>query len=168
MRLLVSGLVAIWASGCASAPSGGAVGFGVGDMTGETVGIGQVSSIPGGTFLEVEFTGLPAGNHGLHIHERGVCEMPFASAGAHFNPLGKAHGRDNKAVAHAGDLPNINVPESGLLTASVVVEEVTLEDLAGPPGSALIVHQGLDDGEIDPAGNSGPRIACGVIYAPTD
>ena len=168
MRVLVLSLVAIWASGCASAPSGGVVSFGVGGMTGETVGIGQISSVPGGIFLEVEFTGLPAGGHGLHIHERGVCEMPFTSSGAHFKPLGKAHGRDNSAGVHAGDLPDIHVPESGLLTASVVVEEVALEDLAGPPGSALVVHEVTDDDAIDSAGKYGRRIACGVIYAPTD
>ena len=140
------------------------------DGAGDRVGIAQMTQIPGGVFLEAEFTGLPPGTHGFHIHETGLCAAPFNGAGGHFNPTGVGHGRDNQAGTHAGDLDNIFVPDSQLLTVSQVAEGASLapggpDSLADVDGSALIVHADLDDYESDPSGNTGTRIACGVIVA---
>jgi Cu-Zn family superoxide dismutase len=139
------------------------------DSEGVRVGIAQVTQVPGGVFIEAEFTGLAPGTHGFHIHEAGVCDPPFTSAGGHFNPDGRSHGRDNPAGSHIGDLPNIFVPDSRILTVSIIAEGATLErgvpeSLAGNNGTALVVHQDADDYVTDPAGAAGPRIACGVIY----
>ena len=147
------------------------VSFHIADADGETVGIALATEVPGGVFLEAEFTGLAAGTHGFHIHETGVCVPPFTSAGGHFNPEGKEHGRDNPKGHHIGDLMNIHVPDSGILSVSAVAEGATLasggrNSLADENGSALVVHRDADDNISDPTGNAGPRIACGVIFGP--
>ena len=97
----------------------------------------------------------------------GRCEAPFESAGGHFNPAGKKHGKDNPGGAHAGDLPNITVPESGRASVEVTVKGVSLDGgkggLLDADGAALVVHEGRDDYRSDPAGNAGKRLACAVI-----
>ena len=175
MRGFLGLAVPLVVAGCASGGSvfGGAgvdrVGFGIVDLGGETVGIAQIVEGPGSVFIEAEFTGVPEGLHGFHIHEVGDCMPPFDRAGAHFNPTGRAHGRDDPGGAHVGDLPNIYIPPSGLLTVSVVVEEATLAagraaSLADADGAALVVHAGGDDYASQPDGDTGERIACGVIF----
>jgi superoxide dismutase, Cu-Zn family len=83
------------------------------------------------------------------------------------NPTGKQHGKDNPAGPHAGDLPNLMVPSSGAVKVDVTVKEVTLEGgraaLLDTDDAALVVHESADDYKSDPAGNSGKRLACGVI-----
>jgi Cu-Zn family superoxide dismutase len=120
--------------------------------------------------LRVVVTGyrLPPGTHGLHFHEVGMCQPPdFASAGGHFNPTGKKHGRLNPGGPHAGDLPNLVVAPSGEAGIDIVTKAVTLApgptSLLGGKGTALVVHERADDEKTDPSGDSGARIACGVI-----
>lgn len=133
----------------------------------------------------VEVQGLPEGEHGLHVHETGLCEPPFKSAGGHFNPTGAMHGApptveggqlsDASPVAdhqmgHAGDLGNITVNADGSGTATVQTDRFTLSDgefsLQDMDGSAIVVHAGTDDLMTDPSGDSGDRIACGVVFPP--
>jgi Cu-Zn family superoxide dismutase len=111
---------------------------------------------------------LPPGIHGFHIHESGVCESPaFETAGGHFNPFGKKHGLKNPDGPHAGDLPNLLVLPDGTVELTITVPGVTLRpgrnSLLRPEGASLVIHADPDDGKSDPAGNSGPRIACGII-----
>ncbi len=107
----------------------------------------------------------PGSEHGFHIHEKGDCSAPDASsAGGHFNPDGKAHGKVSAAVHHAGDLPSLKASPLGVATIDVVLHGVTLGE--GPTsikGRSLVVHGGADDFTSQPSGNSGPRVACGVI-----
>ena len=109
------------------------------------------------------------GTYAFHIHAIGKCEPPFESAGGHFNPGGKQHGKDNPQGAHAGDLPNIEVPANGQVKVEATAKGVSLgaatNGLLDADGSALVVHEGADDYKSDPAGNAGKRIACGVIQA---
>lgn len=130
------------------------------------VGTAQLNQLEQGVQILVTLSGVPAGEHAIHIHETGECEPPFESAGGHFNPTGAAHGWDNPDGPHAGDLPNIYIGE-GELQVEFLTDKVTLTDgdtsLFDDDGSAIVVHQGLDDYQTDPAGDAGMRVACGVI-----
>jgi Cu-Zn family superoxide dismutase len=111
---------------------------------------------------------LLPGEHGLHFHAAGSCVGPaFASAGGHFNPLGKQHGLNNAAGPHAGDAPNITIDANGRGTAAFTTDRVTLTagatSLFDADGSAIVIHAGPDDQMSQPAGNSGGRVACGVL-----
>lgn len=138
------------------------------DATGKTVGMVMLAETPHGVLMHVTLMGAPAGTHAFHVHATGKCEAPFTSAGGHFNPASKQHGAMNEMGMHAGDMPNVIVPADGNLAFDVLNEAVTLK--SGVPnslfkdgGTALMLHGGADDYKGDPAGNAGPRIACGVI-----
>jgi Cu-Zn family superoxide dismutase len=109
-------------------------------------------------------TGLTPGKHGFHVHAVGECTGDFTSAGAHFNPDNKNHGAPTAADHHAGDLGNIEADASGTAKIDMHVNGVTLGSEANSiMGKAVIVHGGADDLTGQPAGNAGPRQACGVI-----
>lgn len=137
------------------------------DAAGKTVGEAILEQRDEGVEIRATFTGLPPGELGFHIHETGTCEPPFESAGGHFNPTGKEHGKDNPRGAHAGDLPNLDVPQSGRAKVEIVAKGISLDGgtagLLDGDGAALVVHAGADDHRSDPAGNAGKRLACGVI-----
>lgn len=138
------------------------------DAKGATVGSATLTEGSGGVTIAVEASKLPPGSHGFHIHEAGKCDPPdFKSAKGHFNPTGKKHGLQNPEGPHAGDLPNLEVGADGTAKAEVVAAGVTLKNgknsLFQRGGTALVIHAGPDDEKSDPSGNSGARIACGVI-----
>ena len=117
--------------------------------------------------VRVQVSGLqPGQEHGFHIHDKGDCSAPDAmSAGGHFNPTGKPHGPQN-ADHHGGDLPALKADASGKARAEFSVTGVTVAP--GPTsivGRSLVVHKDADDYKTQPTGNSGARIACGVIAA---
>jgi Cu-Zn family superoxide dismutase len=108
----------------------------------------------------------PGSHHGFHIHEKGDCSSPdFKSAGDHFNPTSQPHGNPATPPHHLGDVPNLEADDMGKATVNARIEGVTLGD-QGPHdlvGRALVVHADADDYKTQPSGNSGDRIACGVI-----
>ena len=135
---------------------------------GKEVGTATFTPARGGVKVHVVASGLTPGKHGIHLHAVGKCEPPdFKSAGGHFNPAGKQHGLHNPRGAHAGDLPNLTVGKNGKATGNFTAKGATLGEgegsLFGPEGAALVIHAAPDDEKTDPAGNSGDRIACGVI-----
>ncbi len=149
----------------ATAPSGKAT---LRNASGERVATATFTQTKDGVKIALEAAGLPPGKHGIHVHATGRCEPPdFKTAGSHFNPSGRKHGLENPEGAHAGDLPNLMVSKDGKATATFTVKGVTLSEgagsLFGPEGTALVIHADPDDGKTDPAGNSGARIACGVV-----
>lgn len=122
----------------------------------------------GGVMVVVAVTGLPPGSqHGFHVHEKGDCSAPDAmSAGGHFNPTAKPHGQMSMPDHHAGDMNNLTADSAGNARAQFVMPDVTVG--AGPNsvvGRAVVVHKDPDDYRTQPTGNSGGRIACGVIAA---
>lgn len=135
---------------------------------GADVGRVDLVAVRDGVLLKMALKGIPPGGHAFHIHAVGKCEPPFTSAGGHFNPENKKHGMMAADGAHAGDMPNLEVPASGELKIEVLNTEVSLDkgeadSLLKPDGTALVIHAVPDDYKTDPAGNAGGRIACGVI-----
>jgi len=137
------------------------------DAQGAEVGRATLTTTPSGVLISLDLTALPPGDHAFHIHATGKCEPPdFKSAGPHFNPDQTKHGLMNPEGPHAGDMPNLHVPEGGKLKIEVLNPTVTLSAesaLLDADGAALVIHAGADDYQTDPAGNAGDRIACGVI-----
>jgi superoxide dismutase, Cu-Zn family len=138
------------------------------DANGKSVGTAKLSADAGGVKITLAVKGLPPGEHAIHVHEAAKCEGPdFKTAGGHFNPAHKKHGLENPEGAHAGDIPNITVDAKGGSTQSVVAPGITLDDGASSVftngGTALVIHEKVDDLKTDPTGNAGGRIACGVI-----
>jgi Cu-Zn family superoxide dismutase len=141
------------------------------DVKGENVGTAALEETADGVHITVEVQKLPPGPHGFHVHEVGKCEGPeFKSAGAHFNPGAKKHGLDNPEGAHAGDMQNLVAGPDGSAKGEFVARGATLAK-SGPTsllkegGTAIVLHANADDMKTDPAGNAGPRMACGVVTA---
>ena len=140
---------------------------------GKSIGTITVKESKDGVTIEPKLKGLAPGEHGFHIHEHGRCIAPFESAGGHFNPKHAHHGFRNAKGAHAGDLPNVIVPEDGKAKVEIMAYGVTLakgkpSSLLDQDGAALVIHAGPDDYRTDPAGNSGDRLACGVVEVRTN
>lgn len=138
------------------------------DAAGRGLGAVILSEEAGGVKLSGALVGLPPGEHGFHIHQTGHCEPPaFETAGPHLAPAGNPHGFDAEGGPHAGDLRNLVAGPDSIATVDLVSTLVTLREggatLLDDDGSALVVHAAPDDYVTQPAGNSGDRIACGVI-----
>lgn len=122
-----------------------------------------------GVEVRVQAAGLPAGHYGVHLHNVGLCEGPaFTSAGPHWNPTGRQHGSLNPGGHHMGDLPNLDVDEHGAGRLEFAIAGAMVSGASGlfdADGTALVIHAAADDYRTDPSGNSGARIACGVLRA---
>ena len=117
-------------------------------------------------FVIAEVLGLKPGPHGFHVHEKGDCSAAdFSSAGGHFNPDGQPHGDPSAGAHHVGDMPMLVADASGKATARAELRSMSIggggtTDIVG---KAVVVHADADDFRSQPAGNSGARVACGVI-----
>lgn len=143
------------------------------DVNGAPIGTAQLWQDSSGLVnVDIASISLPAGTHGIHFHAVGKCEggaTAFSTAGAHYNPLGKEHGLANPNGSHAGDAPNIVIQASGVGKVAFSTNRVTLTpgtlSLFDTDGSSIVIHANPDDQVSQPSGNSGARIACGVVRA---
>lgn len=138
------------------------------DAAGTVVGEARFTEDAAGKLhVNVKVEGIPPGLHGIHLHAVGSCTPDFAAAGGHHNPLSRQHGLNNPHGAHSGDLPNLTVNGAGRGHLNAVSDRATLSPgpatLFDGDGSSVIIHASEDDQITDPTGNSGGRIACGVI-----
>ena len=142
------------------------------DAAGRDLGTMRVLLTSTGARVTGALAGLPPGEHGFHFHQVGRCSASdttaFASALGHYNPAGRKHGTLNPAGPHAGDLPNVTVGSDGRVTLpdsglTATMSETAQAGLFDADGTALMVHATADDYRTDPSGNSGARIACGVL-----
>ncbi|RKG65403.1 superoxide dismutase family protein [Corallococcus sp. CA054B] len=134
------------------------------DAQGKDVGEVTLEQGPKGVLVKGSLMNLPAGEHAFHIHETGKCEAPeFKTAGGHFNPTKKQHGALSPKGHHAGDLPNLYVPQDGKVQFDFFVADLKVKSLLDKDGSSVMVHAKLDDYRTDPTGDAGGRIACGVV-----
>ncbi len=169
MKVLMSGLlVSCLAAALPLAAQERPVTVTIKNLQGDTIGTARLSPAPaGGVSIRLDVKNLPPGEHAFHVHQVAKCEPPFATAGPHFNPMGKKHGLQNPAGAHAGDMNNFTVRANGTARVTIVNPQITLGEgvtsvFAGG-GTSLVIHAKADDMMTDPAGNAGDRIACGVI-----
>jgi len=138
------------------------------DSAGRTLARASATEVGDSVRIRVDAAGLPAGIYGAHVHAVGVCTPPtFDSAGPHWNPTNRQHGRDNPQGRHLGDLPNLMVGTNGQGSFEFTIASASLH--SGPramldgDGAAIVVHARADDNRTDPSGNSGARIGCGTL-----
>jgi superoxide dismutase, Cu-Zn family len=168
LYLLGLGLVAAGCATMRSLPDAPATAT-VRSANGTELGVLRLETVDAGVRISGQLTGLTPGAHGIHFHAVGRCDAPdFASAGSHFNPRGSQHGLANPAGPHAGDLPAIGADASGRAMVDATTPLVTLNasdrtGLFDADGTAIVVHAANDDQRTDPSGNSGGRVACGVV-----
>jgi Cu-Zn family superoxide dismutase len=119
-----------------------------------------------GVRVAIDAEKLKPGEHGFHVHDKGDCSAPDAkSAGDHFNPSQAPHGAPDAEQRHTGDLGNLTADASGKAHSEFVDAHISLEGPNSVIGRAALLHANADDLKSQPAGNSGPRVACGVIEA---
>lgn len=133
---------------------------------GKDIGRATVREVAGGLRVTIDARFLPPGIHGAHLHTVGRCDAPdFASAGPHWNPTGMKHGTMNPQGPHGGDLPNLSIGADGRGTVGINLAGASLDALLDADGASMVLHADADDMMTDPSGNSGGRIACGVLVA---
>lgn len=167
-------LLSAGCAGMAEVPAGGgSAAAELRDAGNRVVGQAVLTEVSGGVRIVLEASGLTPGAKGVHLHAVGKCEPPaFASAGDHLNPEQRQHGLLNPAGPHAGDLPNITIDAGGKGRLETFTERVSLgsgsTSLFDDDGTALVIHAQSDDFRTDPSGNTGPRIACGIVQKPPE
>ena len=138
------------------------------DPSGKSVGNVTMTQLEKGVKVVLDVQGLPAGEHAIHFHEKGMCQGPgFDSAGEHFAPRKSKHGFDVAGGPHAGDMPNLWVSSDGTAHFETINTQVSLgkgsNSLLKEKGTTIIVHSQADDHRSQPSGEAGGRIACAEI-----
>jgi Cu-Zn family superoxide dismutase len=149
-------------------PAAAAAGTEILDRTGSAVARADAMQVGDSIRVQVQALRMRPGSYGAHIHAVGRCDGPdFTTAGPHWNPTGQQHGKNNPQGMHKGDLPNLLVGTDGKGSFEMTVPAAGLAGGAAPlldaDGAAIVIHERADDYRTDPSGNSGARIACGLL-----
>ena len=136
--------------------------------SGAVVGRARATPLGDSLRVQVEAFNLAPGSYGAHVHAAGRCDAPdFTTAGPHWNPSARQHGKNNPQGMHKGDLPNLLVGTDGRGSFEITIPGASLggggASILDADGSAIVIHERADDFRTDPSGNSGARIACGVF-----
>ncbi len=164
--IAAAGIAGCAADSAATDPSV-AVRASITDRQGNVVAVSSARD-QGGLAVRVDVNGMPAGTYGVHLHAVGRCDAPeYQSAGPHWNPSARQHGRLNPMGPHHGDLPNLVVDAAGRGTVEFTIAGGLVrggeQPLMDADGASVVIHAAADDERTDPSGNSGARIACGVF-----
>lgn len=168
-KLAISTVLLAALAGCMTAevPAGDRATASLAKADGSPVGRASATPDRAGLRVRIETEGLAPGVYAAHIHRTGRCDGPsFESAGAHWNPTGQQHGFRNPSGRHRGDLPNLRVGADGRGELGFTIRGASLRGEYGildEDGAAVMLHAQADDYRTDPSGNSGARIACGVL-----
>ena len=165
-KLALLSLFVLVAAACTSIATGPAAVATLAPSSGQTAAgtVRLTQQSDGSVAVQVDLTGVPAGVHGFHIHEKGDCANDGGAAGMHFNPASTPHGGPEMPQHHAGDFGNVTANDAGEVHTRFTTRSVTVD--AGPNsavGRAFILHAAPDDLVTQPTGNAGARIACGVV-----
>ena len=139
------------------------------NAVGQVKGSATATQLGDSVRVRVATSAMPTGSYGAHVHTTGRCDAPgFASAGPHWNPTARQHGKNNPNGQHHGDLPNLAIGTDGRGSFEITIPSASLRGGAWPAvldadGAAIVIHAKADDYRTDPSGNSGDRIACGVF-----
>ena len=167
IRLIAVAAAGAVLAGCAGMPGSGPSATASLEATKGNTTAGTVNFVQKGDKVAVtaKVSGLSPGSHGFHIHDKGDCSSGDGmSAGGHFNPQGKPHAHPTTADRHAGDMPMLVADSYGEATLTVELDVITIgAGAADIVGRSVIVHKDPDDFKTQPTGNSGARVACGVI-----
>ena len=140
--------------------------------TGSGIALGMVTFTDTDKGLEIktDLKGLPPGQHGFHVHEKGDCSPMMKdgkpgvamAAGGHYDPKETKKHMGPEGGGHMGDLPFLTVGADGIAKETLYVKGIKAEDFAG---RALMIHAGGDNYSDVPAplGGGGARIGCGII-----
>ncbi len=133
------------------------------DASGRDLGTLTLTESDSGIQVAGRITGLTQGERGIHLHTVGSCTPTFEAAGGHWNPEERQHGHDNSAGPHRGDLLNLQVQSDSTGSFTAFTHGGRLDELLDVDGASVVIHAAADDYRTDPDGNSGERIACGVV-----
>jgi len=166
-KLLAAALILVSAT-AAEAKPGDSARAELKTAAGEARASAVLTEAKDGVNVEATATGMAPGTYAIHLHEKGACDAPgFTTAGAHWNPMMKAHGFDAPGGAHAGDLPNLDIGADGRGKISYLVKSASIMGGTSPvmdaDGTAVVIHAKPDDYRSQPSGAAGDRIACGVV-----
>ena len=131
---------------------------------GSAAGVATLSQRSDGLWLRIVADAPGRGTYGMHVHAVGRCNGPeFTTAGPHWNPAMKQHGRDNPMGAHSGDLPNVTANADSKLVMETRLNGAMFSQVIDADGASVVIHEKADDYKTDPSGNSGKRLICGVF-----